>query len=119
MDYNKFKELYHHGVKGMKWGIRKEDDESPEEAEYRRKLEMEKARYSHERKLKTLDYKTQRNTEKAKLFCEKNIARMKNQELKSKERQQKGRQFATAAFIVIGGIVLRKVIKTTAGSIKK
>lgn len=119
MDYNKFKELYHHGVKGMKWGVRKEGEESTEEAEYRRKLELEKLRYSHERKLKTLDYKTQRNTEKAKLFCENNIARMQKQELMSKERQQKGRQFATAAFIVIGGIVLTKVVKSTVGAIKK
>lgn len=124
MDYYKFQELYHHGVKGMKWGVRKEEDRS--DIEYRRKKELEEMRYKQERDLQKIEYKKQRSAERsalksqkssdrAKMFVESEVRGMNKDTMKSKEQQQKGRAAAAAILLIVGGYVATRVIRKSTG----
>lgn len=118
MDYLEFKNyLSHHGVKGMKWGVRKEEDES--EAEFRRKKELKEIEYRQQRSAQRSQERVQSRSERARIFCEANVRKMNKDELKSQERQQKGRKALITSLVVIGGLIVTRGIRKTIKAMNK
>lgn len=93
MENNDYKELYHHGVKGQKWGVRRMQDKM--------KKQESKTRIAELKALEAESNKATRELNKS----DKKIRKEKQQ-----ETVQKGKNAATTALGVIGLATLSAVI---------
>lgn len=92
-------ELYHYGVKGMKWGVRKSDRESRRESGAR-KLESKAADYRS--KSKALESKNTRSARRK----QSRLAKKEDQALRDAEAKRQGKLTRNQKLVVAGAAVV-------------